>query len=227
MRNIKFVLIIAAVSAGIICVSLAVFIFNNLSAVSKKSEESLPAGNTLHIEPSILNGSINIPLDSPLNIKILSKKPNSKINIIIQPQIQYSVSISNSSLDVIHENFAPGTTYTFLISEEYQNKTFDYSTFSFTTLGTSQHAINTNESAYIAKKSDQFLLQNHPDIFLLNNTPYNSSDFSIKQKQSTDKIEFVVTVKTNKASAKNAFFVWARGLGLTDEMLEKISISYE
>jgi hypothetical protein len=233
MRNIRTLLIIAAISI-IFCITLISFIiirtFISGSIQRANVPKREPVGNfinNLEIIPFPQNGAKNVPVDSAINIKLAKPKSGSNISIAISPQISYKISNTSSLIVIYHEDFAPGTTYSILVSAANQDKTVNYDTFSFSTKGKAPKPININESENLAKKSSLFQLANHPDVYLSNNTPYESASFSIIQVQDDSGLmRFEVKSKTNKYRAKNDFISWTHSLGLSDEQLDKLAIIY-
>ncbi len=70
----------------------------------------------------------------------------------------------------------------------------------------------------------------HPDIFLSNQTPYASLSFSIISTftpSPTGHYYFTVSLLAEKTFAKNAFLSWVKNLGLTDQQISSLDITYK
>ena len=69
--------------------------------------------------------------------------------------------------------------------------------------------------------------QDYPDVFLAGYVPYQESDFSVSSQFSASPSgHYVFSVTETSSQGKSSFLSWLHGLGLTDEQIARIEITY-
>jgi len=81
-----------------------------------------------------------------------------------------------------------------------------------------------------AQDEKKFQLQNSPDVFLSNQTPYSTKSFSVTsdfKTQPTGHFYFIVTLKSkDSAQDKISFLNWLKSLGLSDNQINALDVTY-
>lgn len=79
------------------------------------------------------------------------------------------------------------------------------------------------------EKENIFYRENRPDIFMTNLLPIQNNDFTIESDLEDDGIvRFTITSTTGSiATAQSSFVQWAQGIGLTNEQINGLRITYK
>lgn len=175
------------------------------------------------------DGAKNIILNQQITIIFNRVFTQDEISFSIAPPISTSQQIKNNQLLVTpQQNFQQGTLYTYAL--KYASETTLPKTYSFTTVGPTQPYLPDTRPSGAAEQNNAFLIQNHPDVFLSNQTPYSASNFSVSSdftQTPTGHFHFTVSLIGNSQDAKNAFIQWALSLGLTNEQIQQLDITYQ
>lgn len=80
----------------------------------------------------------------------------------------------------------------------------------------------------VDKNAEDFNKTNHPDVYVANKTPYETTDFSVTSRFVPGYPEghYGFSVTQNTANAQKAFVAWLHSLGLSDEMINTLDIIY-
>lgn len=171
-----------------------------------------------------LNNQTNVPINQIITITFNKNVLSGNITFTIQPSAQYVGNIVNNQYVVnLTSNLLPNTQYTYTIHVHDRN----LGVYTFTTAG-SQSGITNDNAAQTIKDWSR---TNKPDMFLYNQTPYSTSDFSVsKDISQTAPYNAFFTVSllgTDKNSGKQAFLQWLTSLGLTDQQIQNLDIRYQ
>ncbi|MCL5439143.1 MAG: hypothetical protein M1268_04105 [Patescibacteria group bacterium] len=84
----------------------------------------------------------------------------------------------------------------------------------------------------MATEEENFQRKNHPDVFLSNKTPYSTANFSIVnpgfKSLPNGHYYFTITLMgTNKELSKTEFINWLLSLGLTNNQIQNLDITYQ
>jgi len=187
------------------------------------SENGLPP-QIISVLP--LDKELNVPLNSPIVITFDRKfKPN-EIAFSFAPDIITKSTVAENVLTVTPlVSFQSGMQYTYII--KYAATPIPSSTYSFTTEGDLRPLPDTRvEEAVI--KENEFQKQNHPEVFLANQTPYSSGTFEITAEfdNTLQNPHFVFSVSLKSSSGKADFDAWAMSSGLSQEQLALLDIEF-
>lgn len=173
--------------------------------------------------------SNNIPVSSSIVLTFIRSPQPNEFEFSINPPAPFNQLIDQTKVTIKPRSpLLPGTTYTFTV--KMLNQAQLPQSYWFTTAGpTTPYLPNTKPSG-AANEENNFQLQNHPDVYLSNNTPFTTVDFSITsayQAQPTGHFAFTVMLKgsdlnTAKIKANN----WMRSLGLSDSQIQTLDITY-
>lgn len=193
--------------------------------ISDTPQPTSPPLNVISTRPE--NGSTNIAIDTKIIVSFNRIISADEIEFSISPATLYQQNVSSNTIVVNFDQLLQvGVTYTFVIKT--QKGTLGR-TYSFTTLGPPQTFLpDTNPGL---NESDQaFQIQNHPDVYLSNQTPFATTQFAISSEFKTDPsghFAFTLILKgSNKDAAKEAFIDWLISIGLTDDQIGLLDISY-
>ncbi|MFA9289050.1 MAG: hypothetical protein ACEQSA_04180 [Weeksellaceae bacterium] len=153
---------------------------------------------------------------------------SNEVQIGISPDIQTNQTIEGTAIYISPQtNWTIGTAYTFSVTAGGQTTDYELRTVETQTAGS--QGVNTRpEGAY--EESLAFQLQNHPDSFLTNQTPFATDRFSIISQyieQPTGHFAFAVTLNGDEAEARTYFRVWLESLGLSATQIDELDITYQ
>ena len=164
----------------------------------------------------------NVPLDTIIEITFNLPPDLQDIEFSINPRIDSSSQISGQTLKIIPLNdLSPGTKYTYVV--KYKNRTLPSRTYSFLTQGTFSNLPDTQPEG-AAEAEAKFQRENHPDVYLSNQIPYESFFFVLTSEFTVDHFRFTVVQKS--ASAKQDFLNWLISLELTESQIDRLDITY-
>lgn len=169
------------------------------------------------------NNSTNQSLNTPISIRFNRQITESDIQIKIDPEIEYNLSIPDETVFILPKtSLQANNTYT--ISATFSGSKIY--TWKFST-GTSA-AIDTAPDVEFFRKRDANLREQRPDLYLYNNTPFENSDFEIEvgslKSSPKSHYSFAVTLK-NQSSA--GFISWLKSLEFTDTQIQELDIEYQ
>lgn len=169
------------------------------------------------------DGSTNVEVNKPFTITFNQNIYINDVQITTDPLVGFTLSNQGPSLTVTPTiNLLFSTKY--LVTVKIHNQS-PY-TFSFTTVGGTE---NPNTDNYLIIRN-AYLRTSYPDMFLANNVPYENSYFSIVSPNSDTALAqytFVVTLKGDKTIAKNQFLQWLYSLGLAEQQINSLQITYQ
>lgn len=178
------------------------------------------------------DNSINIPLETTITINFNKQPSINDIKVFVTPSLNYSSSITGSSIIITPKTpLLAGTKYVILVEYKpntYLSKTFD---FSFITIGPTPTEIPTPTEKSAIDAENDYYKQHSPDVFLKNQTPFSNNDFTIISPgyKTTPVFHyyFTVTLKGDKDTSKASFINWLKSLGLTDQQIQGLDITYQ
>lgn len=170
------------------------------------------------------DGESNVSLDQKIIVYLNKKVSLKDISFFITPDVQFNISQNDQAVVIQPTSpLSSGTTYTF--SLDYKLHPIA-GTFEFTTVGPTP-TLQPDTQIHIQDIRNNWNRQNHPDLFLYNQTPYDSDTFSVTSDftpEPTGHFYFTIAVKTNSSQAKLDFIKWAKSLGLTDDQINSLDI---
>jgi hypothetical protein len=176
-----------------------------------------------NIQPA--DTSTNIPVSTTITAIFNQDITSQNITFSILPNTPFTLQKNGNTAVVTFQQPLQQTSqyvYSFNL-----NNTQLLPTFSFTTEGQGQVKLP-NTSNNPAGKALEYQKTNDPSLYLQNNTPYETSAFSVDYNFEGSNIYFTVTSKeANKADAKQQFLAWIQSIGLTQQQLQTLDIRYQ
>lgn len=169
--------------------------------------------------------SLNQAIAVAFNRTIL---PN-EVGITISPQLPFSVGVQDNTLLITPQSpLTPGTLYTYAI----HYLTLDQlpNLFTFTTTGPTQSQLPDTGLPGGAETNDAYLVKNRPDIYLSNRLPYSGTSFTITSTYKTTPTRhfaFTIGLTGDEALGRSEALAWLKSLGLTDQQIRGLDITYE
>lgn len=174
--------------------------------------------------------SANIIQTTPIEITFSQEVDPKDIEFSISPELTFTQKIEGNKLIITPtENFQTSTLYTYginIISDKKKIRMYTFSTAGDEPI----YRPDTGPNEEAIKKYDESVRIRYPDIYLKNNTPYETTTFGITGTYSEQKeyFEFKVLLKgANKNDARASFIVWLQTLDLTDQQIQSLDITYE
>ena len=204
----------------------ALVITANQTAVSRPSPMQ---SNLTVISTTPQNEAKNIPAEEKIIITFNRKLEASEVTVTFLPSLTVTIEIDENVLTVTPESpYKPGLKYTYVV--RFPNTIILPKSYSFTTTGPTQPFLPDTQPTGAAEKEDNFQRENHPDVFLSNQTPYKGSSFTITSEfKSTPSGHFAFKVSltgSDKSLAKNEFYNWLTSLQLTGQQITLLDIEY-
>jgi hypothetical protein len=170
--------------------------------------------------------STGVPVGVSLRIEFNKIVDPEKIIFTIAPAIPFRLKAENKVLTVTFNTaLASGTTYTFKVDPK---ETFPH-TYSFTTDGPKPSFQPNTYPEGSAQVEDDFNKTNNPDIYVATRCPHEEATFSIVKKynESTRKFDFLVTAKGDKTKAQEDVQTWLTSIGLSNDAISTLKITYQ
>jgi hypothetical protein len=171
--------------------------------------------------------AIGVPVDA--TIEITFNKPFEYKDFIyaMAPETEYQLrtAIGNRITVTFPKGLQPSTVYTFKVNTLEQLPR----TYTFTTAGTDPVEAPNTYPTGAAEVEEEFMRSENPDVFLRNNTPYEQAEFSVTSVYDERKSDFVFTVtakSTDRLRAREAFITWMQSLGMTNDDISKLQVTY-
>lgn len=167
----------------------------------------------------------SVPLDQQIVIVFNRIATLNDFSINVYPNINTSASINNNSV-----TFSP-------VSQLQNNIIYKVTIFDNAGSILLQRTFSTGSNPIIPFTTDtpntgptasEIQRETHPDVFLSNNTPYQTKDFSINSSfQSAPQGHYAFSVTLLNQYAKPLFLNWLHSLGLTDAEIQTLDITYQ
>lgn len=239
MRN-KTILIIILIF--VIFIPLVLFVLkpssSKISFFGAPTPTPFPSNNSSStqgvltvISTSPSNNSVNVPLDSTISVFFNQSVKPTDFEFSSVPQIPGPFTIQSNKLILTPNTpLLSSTKYVAVVLIKTPGKT-KVNSFTFTTFGPSPTPFQIQSDPSAENSSQQYELQNYPDAFLRNHTPYSSSSFSVTSEYTnipSGHFFFSVTLKgANKDTSKSSLITWIKSKGLTDSQIQNLDIRYK
>lgn len=232
---------------------LVIFTYVIVSQMTKQKADTnitpTPLAGLKDIQPGIIVPTQNIkpgeldivnisPTDHQANvtsilpIEVTFSQPikAQDVEFIISPEIPHTQAIEGNKLIITPtENFQTATLYTYRINILSDLQKIRMYTFSTAGSDDPKYPDTRPAEEEIAKYNSRVRI-NYPDIYVQNQTPYETSEFGITgtYSDSTNKFQFRVLLKgPNKNDSRADFIIWLQSLDLTDAQIAALDITYE
>lgn len=179
---------------------------------------------------SPVDGSSQITQTTPIEITFSQELKENEIEFIVSPEIAYTQALDGNKLIITPtEDFQTSTLYTYRVT--ILNDLQKIRIYTFSTAGNEPiYRPDTAPEDDDIKRYDESVRIEYPDIYLKNNTPYETTSFGITGTYSETASEFqfrVLLKEPNKNQARADFILWLQTLDLTDEQIDSLDITYE
>ena len=192
--------------------------------------ESLVAGelDIVTVEPKDM--SKNVGLDTPIKITFSKTFSFDDIEFFIGPDTPHKVKIESNNLIITPETkWETGTQYTYSIN--FADNPQKVRLYRFITTGPTQEFLPDTQPKDLYKKELDEQKTERPDIYVANNTPYESGTFSVRanfESKPPAHYYLIVTKKINdEEQVKQDVNVWLQQLDLSNEQIASLDIRYE
>lgn len=168
----------------------------------------------------------NVSLKSKIEITLNSEIENGRVQFFIDPKVPFSMAVNGNFITITPEiNFQPGTKYTYIL--RFAGQTLPSRTYAFFSTGSITNIPDTRPIEG-EKQQAEFQRENHPDVFLSNNVPYQTAAFSVESEFASSPVgHFRFTVTQKSTAGKNDFLSWLQSLELTEDQITNLDIIYE
>ncbi len=183
------------------------------------------------LETNPVDGAKNVSVTQDITITFTGSIQKRDIAIHASPEIRYRLRDipfqSNKIILDIQEPLSSGVQYSVNIT--YRPYPYHPRTISFTTIGPTQPDLP-DTAPPDTKELDRTYLQDQPDLYLYNNTPYQTAAFRVTGAYTTfphGHYGFNVVLLGDQQQAKQAFVQWLSLLGFTDTHIGQLDIRYQ
>ena len=172
----------------------------------------------------------NVPLNQVITATISKLVKKEDIQFYIGPKTPFEITLSENTISVhLKKLLLPNTKYTILF-EYVPTKTFS-NTYEFSTLGGGKINVQNTTTSDALIERNAIQLRDTPDIYLTNQTPYQSTIFKIESgyevKNNKDHYYFTITKKQgSEEEVKNAVHNWLISKGMNETQISKLDIRY-
>lgn len=241
MKKTTLIIIVALVILGFLMLLSA--LLTNRSKPSNQTKNPTPTRiqtqptlkrNTYGTKISILStepqhNQKEVSASASIRIKFDQAPSQEKVTFSIDPQSEYSETYEDKMLVITPKtSWNPGTTYTYSIKLNGPN--FPY-VFTFQTAGPTTAYPKDTYPKGAFEENNAFLLESAPEAYVANKTPYENQYFSINYRfkdQSSGQIEFVVVKKVeSEETVRSEVKKWLTSLGLKENQIQSIKITFE
>jgi hypothetical protein len=174
-----------------------------------------------------MDNSVSVSTDDNITVTFNRELKEEDIIFSIEPKFEYRMEIDGYNLKIIPSKpLSSGTKYFYVIKYRLPGKIPQG--YSFTTLGPTPQITQNTQPEGGVEETEKFYLENHPDIFLSNKTPYSTADFSVEWefvKEPYEHFEFNVELfGNNDDRSYDKFILWLQSLGLTNKQINALDI---
>lgn len=175
------------------------------------------------------DNAVNVSSKKPITITFNREVSADEIVFNIAPDVNYTIKTEGNKFIITPlDLYFPGDIYSYFARQKISK--VRPQTFSFTVAGPTPE--KEPDTAPIGDEEVQrkFQLENHPDIYLVNQAPFETSAFYISSRFETTPTEhFVFRVElkgADRAAARLEFENWLKFLGLTEDQIGTLDIEY-
>jgi hypothetical protein len=179
-----------------------------------------------------LNNATNIPVTQIITLNLAKNRTISPadLNVTIEPTTPFTIGLKDSAITITPKSaLKPGIPY--LIQVIYKGDTANLYSLTFRTVGPTATPVPNTRDEKLIQDINQSDKTNNPDVYLSNQTPYQTSDFSIDsvfKKEPTGHYGFIVKITSNDQDGTKAKLLeWIRSTGLSDTQIQTLDITYQ
>jgi len=192
--------------------------------------ESITAGklDVVAIDPE--DDAQNIALDRTIEITFSRTLTDEEIEFFINPNTTHTATIEDNKLLVSPQNqWEPGTYYNYSVN--FPGDRQKVRLYRFTTTGPTQEFLPDTQPEGLYEETLNEQKNERPDIYVANNTPYESGTFSARadfESKPPAHYYLIVTKKINdEEKVRQDVNLWLQQLDLSNEQIAGLDIRYE
>lgn len=174
--------------------------------------------------------SENVPSSEAVTITFSRPIISAEVKIYMDPPAERTQTISGNILTLRPKTtWDPGTFYSYNVS--FPKDLNRRRTYAFRVAGAPKPISENTADIEVFEEIIDTHRQERPDLFLMNQSPFETEDFSIEgmfESKNPAHYAFNVTLrKLDKEVSKNNFINWLRSLELSDEQIANLDITYQ
>lgn len=181
---------------------------------------------------SLKDGATNVSPSALIEITFTRSIREGEIKLYMQPAAERQEKIQGNKLIITPKNqWSTGTYYRYSIY--FANAKGKNRIYSFTSSGPTTTPQISGDTRNIELENEQTKQEReqHPDIYVTNNSPYDSATFSVATAFSPKvpaHFAVLVTLKGDDTEkAKQDFIAWLKSIELNDNQISKLDIQYQ
>jgi len=193
------------------------------------SEANRVLGLPLSVVSVIPNDSAQIPLDSKFKLTFDRDFEDSEVEISIGPTTNFSISKEGAVMTLTPQRLNPGITYSLVV--KYTKLTKLPKIFYFDTIGPTPSFAPDTAPVDSEKIQEDFQKNNHPDIYLSNQLPFETTTtkiIAVFVKTPQGHYRIIVRSKSgDKEKSRTEGINWMKSKGLTNAQINNLDVQYE
>lgn len=173
------------------------------------------------------NGAKQVPLTQPIIITFAQPVATESVSFTLFPEVDYVISSRLNSLIITPTStYYPNVIYSFTLAT-LSGDTLTSGSFSSGDSQTPTQPLS-EDYPYTDKLADAEQRQKFPDVFLAGYIPYDGTSFSVNDDfSSSPSGHYIFHVFQDAKSAKNDFLTWLKKLGMTQDQINRLEVTYQ
>jgi len=238
----KIIIILTGILVFLVAMFYVINFFRNNETGKKTDEKNVePTGIVMPTE-SIVAGQLdivaidpkddaqNIALDRSIEIEFSKTFTKDEIEFFINPNTPHNATINGNKLLVTPQTqWEPGMNYNYSVN--FPDDSQKVRLYRFTTTGPTQEFLPDTQPEGLYEQTQNEQKKERPDIYVANNTPYESGSFSVRadfEPKIPAHYYLIVTSKINNdEQVKQDVNVWLQQLDLSQDQIAGLDIRYE
>ncbi len=237
----KIIVILTGILLVLLMIFLIVNYFRNNDTGVDMAEIAEPTGIVVPTQ-SIVAGELdivgidpkddaqNIPLDQTLRIEFSRSFTDQEIEFFINPNTAHNTKIEGNKLIITPQNqWEPGMHYNYSVNFTDDNQKVRL--YRFTTTGPTQEFLPDTQPEGLYEETQNEHKTKRPDIYVANNTPYESGTFSVSSDfEPNPPAHYYLIVKrkiSDEEQVRQDVNLWLQQLDLSQEQIDGLDIRYE
>lgn len=187
-----------------------------------QSEEQLPL---VPLTINVRDGFDQVQLDQELVVTFNKSFSQEDVEVTVEPSFPYDTSVEGKQLIITPQRpLQPDTDYTLTVRPTVSQER----SFTFKTINPQDETDADTYPIGAREQSEEFQRINYPDVFLANQTPYETEQFVITHEYDPGVGAFVfqVQLRGNIQESRQAFADWLVSLGMTGEQVDRVQIEF-
>lgn len=240
-KKIIIILIIVIVLLALVLLLINTLRSNSSSTTTSTDSTALPTAvlipsrnipqgglDIIAVEPK--DQTANTPLNQIITITFSRSFRDNEITFFLGLGTPYTTRKEGNKLIISPQTaWETGTPYTYSVNFAEDNEKVRL--YRFTTTGPTPEFLPDTQPEGAYEKQEADLKENHTDYYVNNNTPYETTTFSVVSEfnpNPPDHFFFIVTSKgADKTQARDDFNIWLQSLDLSNEQIGTLDIQYK